>query len=544
MPTRKFIDNYGYQLALALFILWMCFGIFPLHCYESDSMHVIAGCEIMYNQGWQMPPLWTYEYRMQPLITLVVVALKYVCPILTCEQIYCLLSAVCAIIFLIESLKFVQAILPSINKYEILFAAFLLPEVYAIAMYANSAIPAAALLAIALNLILKGRNIPALILMGIAPLFRLDVVAVYPAIFPLFIFKGYGWKKSLVLSTVFAIFVVLIAGIGYALAQTNPLSAFGGYESWNQRLAFSKIVIAIFGFYSISYLILLPAGIYFTVKQKLFKALFLGALPIVLLHFVYRSMGCAAKHYLYIVPFVLLFGAIAIDHIIRLSKRIGLVRILSGTFLFLYLLCSITVDFPSKPARNQSYSETKLGPGMNISHGKLSKYNFACGFGAGQLVVTLDEYMLASGELFYPFYIHRIKENRAVPFEDFNKAMLVRPKKQNIIVSLTWEDEAIYPNYLAQNGYTFDFDKTKKYRFILSKGKSHYFETSVELDANLIADDLIPLLGKQLDEYSHNKGCRYIFMTSIDKFKYVFEKMSKKNLNFKKVNSNFYYYEP
>lgn len=29
--------------------------------------------------------------------------------------------------------------------------------------------------------------------------------------------------------------------------------------------------------------------------------------------------------------------------------------------------------------------------------------------GAGQLIPTLDEYMLLSGNLFYPFYIHEYK---------------------------------------------------------------------------------------------------------------------------------------
>lgn len=401
---------------------------------------------------------------MQPLITIIVVGLKYICPFLTCDQIYCLFSAVCAIIFLFATLKFVVTILPSISKYEILLAAFLLPEVSAIAMYANSAIPAATLFAIALNLILKGKNIAALILMGIAPLFRLDVVVVYPAIFPLFFYKGYSWKKSFIYSAVFAVGVVLISALGYVLAQTNPLTAFGGYENWNEKFGASIIIMAIFGFYSISYFVLLPAGVYFATKQKCYKVIFLGILPILLLHFVYRSMGCAAKHYLYIVPFVLLFGSIAIDSIVKLSRRSIIVKVLSGVLLFLYLFGSVIVDFPSKPHHNQPYSETKLGPSINIFQGKMSKYNFTCGLGAGQLVVTLDEYMLASGQLFYSAYIHRLKENREVPYDEFNKVLNNRPKKQNVIIFRTWADEALYPDYLVKNGFEFKIDKSKKYK--------------------------------------------------------------------------------
>ena len=68
-------------------------------------MHVIAGCEQMYNEGWQLPPRYSYEYRMQPLVTISVVALRYVIPCLSCGEIYCLFSALSAIIFLIGDRK-------------------------------------------------------------------------------------------------------------------------------------------------------------------------------------------------------------------------------------------------------------------------------------------------------------------------------------------------------------------------------------------------------------------------------------------------------
>ena len=46
----KFVSRNSYPIVLVLFFIWICIGIFPLTCYESDSMHVIAGCNIMYNQ--------------------------------------------------------------------------------------------------------------------------------------------------------------------------------------------------------------------------------------------------------------------------------------------------------------------------------------------------------------------------------------------------------------------------------------------------------------------------------------------------------------
>ncbi|WP_418448324.1 hypothetical protein, partial [Barnesiella intestinihominis] len=73
-------------------------------------MHVIAGCNIMYNQGLTFPPVYSYLYEMQPLVTYTVVGFKYVFPFLTCEQIYCLLSAICGALFIVESVNFVYRI--------------------------------------------------------------------------------------------------------------------------------------------------------------------------------------------------------------------------------------------------------------------------------------------------------------------------------------------------------------------------------------------------------------------------------------------------
>lgn len=46
-----------YYSALSLMIVWMLVGVFPLICYESDSMHVIAGCNTIANQDFITPPL-------------------------------------------------------------------------------------------------------------------------------------------------------------------------------------------------------------------------------------------------------------------------------------------------------------------------------------------------------------------------------------------------------------------------------------------------------------------------------------------------------
>ena len=130
-------------MCLALFVAWVCWGVFPLVGYETDSQELILGCDIMYAEGWQLPPSYSYEYRMHPLTIVSVVALRHLVPMLTCEQIYCLLSAFSAFLFLAGCIAFARRITAS-GRVKILVAAMLLPEMYAIAMYPNSAVHAAA----------------------------------------------------------------------------------------------------------------------------------------------------------------------------------------------------------------------------------------------------------------------------------------------------------------------------------------------------------------------------------------------------------------
>ena len=97
-----------FLILLVLFVAWMCVGIFPLQCYETDGNEIILGCDVMYRNGWSFPPVYSYEYRMQPLITILIVALKHLLPFLTCEQIYCVLTVVSSFVFLAGCITFAR----------------------------------------------------------------------------------------------------------------------------------------------------------------------------------------------------------------------------------------------------------------------------------------------------------------------------------------------------------------------------------------------------------------------------------------------------
>ena len=40
----SFIHKFRFEILCTLFLVWAAVGVFPLSCYETDSMHIIAGC--------------------------------------------------------------------------------------------------------------------------------------------------------------------------------------------------------------------------------------------------------------------------------------------------------------------------------------------------------------------------------------------------------------------------------------------------------------------------------------------------------------------
>ena len=461
-------SRHAYPIMLILFILWMCLGIFPLICYETDSQEVILGCDIMYSKGWQLPPIYSYEYRMQPLTIIMIVALKYVFSFLTCEQIYCLVSAIFSIAFLVGCVEFAKYITRE-SRTIILFAAMLLPEMYAIAMYANSAIPAAACFIWAMNLFTRKKYWQAGTLLCIAPLVRVDVVIVYPAILPLFLFMGQSWKKSFLLSAVYALVVVVVSLALFKLCRADVLSTFGGYENWNQKIERSKHLMSIIGFYSVAYFILVPLGIIRQIRNRAWKELFLVLLPMILLHYTYRSMGCAAKHYLYIAPFVIIIGVRALTWIKSFSENRKVFKVCTVSAFILFMIVSVRITPASRPWFG---STTNYTTGVVCPIYRTEKVSV--GIGAGQYVNTLDEQMLASGGLFYSWYIHSCK---AYDLSTRRKSLeYLRGLPKAYIASMGWGAWAPISYMSLSDSYTLTFNKKKTAFTLRDEGHAFYVD--------------------------------------------------------------------
>ena len=535
----KILQRNLYPILLVLFLVWMAIGVFPLYCYENDSMHVLAGCGIMVNQGIQLPPIMSYEYNMQPLTYFVVVIVAKIASFLTVEHVYCLLAWISAVAFTLGSLDFVNKVYRPHNKLHLLLALALLPEMYAAGMYPNSAIPAAASFVWALCFIWNRKYIPGLLLMVIAPLFRVDVVIVYPALLPLFWLRGESFKKSFLFSATFALSIIALLTLCFWLLHANPLESVVGYQHWNNTIERRDVIFAILGYYSIVYLILLPLGVGFAVRNQVFKHLFLCLLPICLLHFVYRSMGCASKHYLYISPFVILLGTIAIEGISRRSRLVKSVALVALIFVSCFSVARINTQDPSLNYRlpvRYAFKEIRRGD-----------FKWSFGLGAGQHIPTKDEHMLGTGNLLYPFYMHYFKKEMVLQKEAQLGYLQAQKGACTLYAINNYSDDIALPLYLIEEGFQVGcIDRNRK----INKGIRDYYLTKGNRGIHVV---IIPeeqggtitpnILRRIVIENKQNQSPAYV-MAGTYETAALYDEIVKTNPKLKKVAAGLYQLVP
>ena len=461
-----FVNKHSYLVLLILFVLWICIGVFPLQCYETDGQVITLGCDVTYREGWSLPPLYTYEYRQQPLITILITALKYIMPFFACEQIYYVFSVLCSFAFLIGCVEFGKIIIKT-SRTRLLVAAMLLPEMYAIAMYSNSSIPAAALMIWALVFATKEKHWLAIGMLCLATWFRIDIVCVYPVVLPLLYFCGRSFKQSFLLSVGYGIAIIIISLTGFWLMNAEVLGTVGLYEKWNNIVTPIQRFFAIFGCYSLTYFILLPLGVFAMAMSKRWKELFVVLLPIVLLHIVMAEFGNASKHFLYTAPFAIIAGACALQW---LEEVLGKRPVLKWTCIILaVLLMTVSVRQQRRGVEwLQANPLNSIGIALPITTVQVGDREVSLALGAGPQIFTGDELMLATGHFFYSWYIHCIKE-QLKEWRIQQKAVLDTIPTSNI---LTFEYAASAPSALEYMTEQYHFSKEEhmpwKYEFSVS----------------------------------------------------------------------------
>lgn len=223
----------------------------------------------------------------------------------------------------------------------------------------------------------------------------------------------------------------------------------------NDSMAYaSDVKFAIFTFYTAMGLILFPIGFLLLVKDRTYLLLFFCLLPIGLLHFMFRNTGCATKHYLYLIPFVIPMTARTLQAIFDLKSKKLKLGIYSCIFLF--LICSIRIDIQGSPWRNKIDSEAQLGPFIKLCSENRTRLHARLSIGAGQLIPTLDEFMLASGNAFYPFYIstYKIRKDKLR-----REAYEILKDKDYKLLMLPLGDKSWFVNLLLEDGWKMVLNK-------------------------------------------------------------------------------------
>ena len=479
----KFVDKNTYPVLLTLFILWMCVGIFPLRCYETDGQEIILGCDIMYREGWSLPPVYSYAYRMQPLTTILVVALKHLMPFFTCEQIYCFLTALAALLFLFGSISFVRHITKA-SKSLILLAAMLLPEIYAIAMYPNTAIPAAACFIWAMVLIVRQRLWLASVLLIVSVLFRLDILAVFPAVLPLLLFEGKPLKRALGLSLGYGVFVMaLVVGLSLML-KTDWFGTYEEYQHNGPLITPAERILSITGFYSLAYFLLLPIGIGVIIAKKRWMELFVVLLPIVLIHYIYGAFGNASKHYLYNAPFVIIAGVRAMEWLQGLLRKHAVLKWATVVALILFMTVSVRKWNLSVPWISNN-PLNKVGVVVPLYETERAGTGYGLGIGAGFQLCTNDEDMLLTGHVFYPWYIREIKRVMG-DWRSQQKAAIDKVPTANILVLEFGAAAPLSFEYMTESYHFQQLEKMPEaYRYTISNAERDLHFWRVVLTAPL-----------------------------------------------------------
>lgn len=528
-----FIYRNYYYIFLAIFLIWMGIGCFPLYCYESDGMHTILGCSTVYANGFDLPPLYSYEYNMQPLLYVIIPCLKFILPFFDIEQIFCLLTAIAAMVNIILCIELVYK-LTKINRLLILFASFLLPESVAIGMYPNTAIFAILFVVIALHLLLKKKFILSTLFFIIAPTFRIDVVMIYPVVMFILWWMGYSFWKSFKVTVIMALVIVTGIVIAYYLLQANPLTtSLKGYESWSNKMPLRHNLVAVYTYYTICNLILVPIGIYLLVKNRNIKLLCVMLVPIVCNHIVYAKMGCATKHFVYMMPFTIALSTLAIQF---LKDRIK-VRLIYKYAVIILLLLFLCVSIRFKIPNHPWYARTQQTPCIiNIFNEEHTKYQFSVGIGGGMLLKTLDELMLASGNLFYPVYINQYKTEQLAKRNHFYQYM--QGNTNVTYIGSSWENQANTAIAYINNGYSLS---TNEKLFSLEKGSN---KVSIILDQFIIEgneETRYNLWNQAINNIKKGNDHLYCF-TLEDSSIYFLDQLAKEGI-IKRPTENLYFIE-
>lgn len=437
--------------------VWILCCAFPLLCYEGDSLHLAAGCELMSHHGWHLRPSLEYAYHMQPAAPHLIVAVHYLLPWLDCEQVYCLLTGLASVVFAMLSLVLVARLLPQLNRWYIMLALVLLPETFAIAGYPNTAVLAGVVWLAAMLALMGRRYVVATVLMGLAPALRIDILMVYPVILPLLVTQGKSVKRATWLCVKIAIGVLALTAACYALLGANPFELLSDYEKWNGITEGFFVFVSVLTFYTPLYFVVIPLALVLMVRRRQWALTAVILVPMLIFHILLFRSGNCPKRYLYLIPMAVTAGAYVVDWL----RGHRVLRWAFAVVAVALLFVSVRVPYPGKPWLDAPASKVQQGPLVSLYDGGRMRL----GLGAGLEFITADERMLFSGNAFYPEHIRRVKRQYVDELRSIGSVLDTVSTDYNLVI-LMWTDKIQYPNQLLKRGATIERVSDKDYTVV------------------------------------------------------------------------------
>ena len=447
-----------YPVLFLLFVAWTAVGAFPLVNYEGDSNAVLGNLTTLL-AGGEFSPESYYAYDDQPLTYWLIAAVDRITP-LGPEESYCLICWL-AMVWLAWLTVSIVHRLTGLSRCVILLAWWVMPESYACGMYANSAVAATAVAMAGIWLLTRRRYLWGASVLCIAPLLRMDIMCIYPVVFPLFCFLGMNWRRSLGVSALMAVAVAAVATVGLWLMGGNILNNFHTYSVWNGVMLPLDRIKAIVGCYSVPGILLIVAGlvilIYIYRKQWLLLAVLLT--PMISEHLVYMKMGCAAKHFLYALPFAAAVVTYSVNSLVEGVRNRRLVPIGLASLLLLFEACYIIIPVWKTNLYEESLPrEKKRIPRLGLFSFRLGSYEAQAGIGGGLWFNTYDEIMFTSGNIVYPFAIHNLKSMFKEKEDEMHR--FFDGKTDYVAVAVMYESYNRFIVDLYNNGWRVDNEKS------------------------------------------------------------------------------------
>ena len=453
MKKRLDFKRWIYPVLFLIYIAWTVPGAFPLVNYESDANHLLSGVSYLLTEG-TISDLWGYNYAEQPLSYWLIAGFSKATG-MGVEGSYCLLCWLSMILLAWLAVEVIHR-LTGLSRSILLLTWWLMPESYACGMYGNTAVLAMPAAMAGFWFILRRKYIIATAFLCLATLFRVDVVCIYPVVLPLMLFLGMKWQKSLGISALMALVVAVTGIFGVRLLGGDLMETFTTYGYWNTAILPVMRVKAIVGCYSIPGMIFILGGIAIMTRDKKYMLLAVMLVPLFTEHIVYMKMGCAAKHFLYALPFAAGIAGYLSNSLAKGIRRKRPAAIAALVVLGLYETCYAVVSgdrFKVDVERYEDWlpEDQKRAPRLEICSFNISRFTVRIGIGGGMWFDTLDEIMVLSGNAFYPVAIHNLKTEAQ---SRYDSVMEFLDHEQNYVaVTCFYVDHPLLPSHLWEEGW-------------------------------------------------------------------------------------------